>query len=575
MPKQMKSVNFRIFACFQMLLVFLVILAAYYFFSVTRRIEEEVYSSLHRDGVLVAARVESMIDTAVKTAQKTGYTSCLQKSIFSADPTEIISNISASRELLSADRDNNDFIVDMFYYTKQGHLYTISEYYQDLRNNMDIYGLRDNPNLKQSFVAKEKIGGNRTQFYFVYTPIYRTASGIAHHNKDMGVCAILCDFSLFLNQAEALFDEDYSYYVLYNGHIVSSSNPIEAVDEDFLSELSEEISRQKINREKYYFFSATMEDWQIVCAAPRNATGIRNGGLDKRFSVLVAIEIFVFAIVLFAMNTQITAQTNRMVGELNSMKVGSEKRKLSIPSVLELKTIALEINNMLDRLEKSAEREQEAREKLLSSEVAQKEAEMMAYRSQINPHFFFNTLECVRSMAQYYQVEMIEDIITAMSKIFRYSLYSEKNVKLAQEIDMLEQYFLIISYRFPEQYILEMDIEEQTLQLQVPSMILQPLVENAIKHAFRSVDRSRKVICVTAELIGDNLIRLAIQDNGCGMTKEEISRLLEDEGTARDSIGIRNIFERIKLFHPDNTMDYFSKKGEYTRVELELHAFKS
>lgn len=572
MWKRMSSINSRIVLCFELLVVCLVIITIYYFVSVTSRIEDEVYASLRRDGALIGNRVESMLDTAIKTAQGTGYTSCLQKSIFSDDAGEIISNITTSRELIGADKDADPFIVDLFYYSQQGHLYTISEYYKAFHDNMDLYGFREDIRINQTFISKERIPDERTRFYFVYTPIYRTAPGIAHHTKEMGICGILCDFSMFLNQAEELFEDEYTCYVLYNGEIVSSSNPIEAVDETDLSMVEDGVSKLKLEKEKYYIFSDEQDDWRVVCIAPRSATSIQKVGVDKSFSLLIALVVFCFAIFLFAMNTQVTAQTNRMVAELNSMKASSEKKRLTIPRVAELESVAVEINNMLDRLEESAEWEQEAREKLLASAVAQKEAEMMAYRSQINPHFFFNTLECVRSMAQYYHAEMIEDIISAMSKMFRYSLYSERHVKLAQEIDMLEQYFRITSYRFPDKYSLEKEIGERVLELQVPSMILQPLVENSIKHAFKNVDKPCKVIRVTAFLVGEEQVKITVSDNGCGMTAEELERLKQEDNHAKDSIGIRNIYERIKLFHPENSMEFFSEKGVYTRVELILHA---
>lgn len=547
------------------------ILIGYYFFGVAKRMEEDVFSALKRDGALAVDQIENMIGNAIKNAQRTGYTTCLQKSIFSGDPEEVIQNITTARELIGIDKDSNPFVLAQFYYAKQGHIYSVSEYYKAFHDNMDFYGFREDTRLYESFVSKERIAGDRIKFYFVYTPIYRTAAGIAHHNKDMGVCGILCDFSKFLDEKDPLFEDDYSCYILFNGEIVSSSNAIPGVDEEVLGTIEGGVSKHKIAKEKCYIYSTSKDDWQVVCIAPKSATGIHKVGLDKRFTVVTAVVIFLFALFMFAMNTQVTTQTNHMIFELADMKTGSEKKRLTIPSVSELKPVAVEINNMLDRLEESAESEQEAREKLLASEVAQKEAEMMAYRSQINPHFFFNTLECVRSMAQYYGAEMIEDIISAMSKMFRYSLYSSKNVTLAQEVDMLDMYFRIISYRFPDMYTLQKDIDETILNVQIPSMILQPLVENSVKHAFKNVDKPQKEITVKAFSVGEKEVKIIVSDNGCGMTTSELEELKYKENKAKDSIGIRNIYERIKLFNPENTMEFYSEKGEYTRVELVLH----
>lgn len=569
--KRFFSLNSRMVISFQLFLLCFVFLIAYYFFSVSNRIEDEVFSSLRRDGTLAENQIDSMISTAIKNAQRTGYTTCLQKSIFSGNPDEVISNFTTARELISIDKDSNPFVLAQFYYSSDGHIYSISEYYKAFHDNMDIYGFRDGKNLSEPFVSKERIPGDRIKFYFVYTPIYRTAAGIAHHNKDRGVCGILCDFSKFLDDKESLIEDDYSCYILFNDEIVSSSNPIEGVSESQIIDLADGESRIRFAKEKYYLYSHTNGDWKVVCMAPRSATGIQKAGLDKSFTLVSAIVIFAFALFLFVMNTHVTTQTNHMIGELTDMKNSTEKKRVSIPHVSELKPVAIEINNMLDRIEESTAFEKETREKLLASEVAQKEAEMMAYRSQINPHFFFNTLECVRSMAQYYGADMIEDIISAMSKMFRYSLYSERTVHLSQEIDMLEMYFRIISYRFPDMYVLEKEIYEDVLDFMVPSMILQPLVENSIKHAFKNVDKPKKEIRIIASFTDDNRVRILVSDNGCGMTAQELEELKNRETQTRDSIGIRNIYERIKLFNENNTMEFFSEKGVFTTVELVLY----
>ena len=175
--------------------------------------------------------------------------------------------------------------------------------------------------------------------------------------------------------------------------------------------------------------------------------------------------------------------------------------------------------------------------------------------------------------------DMIEDIITAMSKMFRYSLYSDMIVTLSSEIDMLRQYFLITCYRFPDKYVLKEEIDENTLSYRVPSMILQPLVENCIKHAFVNMPAGRKnEITVKARFTEEGLLKLSVSDNGCGMSEEAMEHLREsvfsedDVETHKDSIGVKNIYERVKLFDKMNEMRFYSSPGEYTKVELVLHS---
>ena len=181
-------------------------------------------------------------------------------------------------------------------------------------------------------------------------------------------------------------------------------------------------------------------------------------------------------------------------------------------------------------------------------------------------------------MAQYYNAGMIEEIVTAMSKMFRYSLYSDMVVELSSEIDMIRQYFVITSFRFPDKYVLKEELDEETLDYRVPSMILQPLVENCIKHAFSSMPIGKKnEITVRSGFNEDGILKIDIIDNGNGMDEESLRHLTKimhgeaDPDNRKDSIGVNNIYTRLKLFDKRNEMNLYSSEGEYTRVELLLY----
>lgn len=338
--------------------------------------------------------------------------------------------------------------------------------------------------------------------------------------------------------------------------------------------------RNQINHggESYYYYAKTNGKWKTVCLTPQNTAVMGAKIFDKNFFLILAVSMLLFAIILFVSNLAFTQSTNRMIEELDRMKNRSDLTRVTVPKMTELELIAKEINRLIGRIEESSESERLANERIIEATIAQKEAEMTAYRSQINPHFFFNTLECVRSMAQYYNVDMIEEIVTAMSKIFRYSLYSELTVPLSDEIDMLEQYFIITDFRFPDKYTLKAEISDETLNYRVPSMILQPLAENCIKHAFsNSPGRKKNTVFVTARIEEDGLLHVTVRDNGCGMSVYNLKKLMEDTkkgrntSTGKDSIGVRNIYDRVKLFDERNEMRFDSVEGEYMEIALILH----
>ncbi|MCR4677849.1 MAG: histidine kinase [Lachnospiraceae bacterium] len=573
-----RTVNFRLFMYLFLTTVFLVGVLVFYYVNMKKTLETEVYDSLKRDATYLHQRFDETVTQLIDAAKGPGYTTALQKSIFSDDPTGKIANISTARELIASARDQSDYIVDLFYYASTGHLYTVSEYTEQFRDNMRFYEYDRRIKLESEFVSKRPVHDKEASFYFLYLPIHCTTAGIAHRTRESGICAILCNFAPILKNSADIIGENNSCYFIYNGEVLSSLRPVEGLDVGILMGFSNGDSEREIGEETYFVHTVKIDNGKFVCLAPKALVSFKNVTPDRNFYGLIAASILVLAVLLFFLNREYLKKTEKMVAELNSMKLAGDNKRVTVPKFSELKEVATEVNSMLDRLEESARREQEAREKLLSATVAQQEAEMTAYRSQINPHFFFNTLECVRSMAQYYNADMIEDIITAMSKMFRYSLYSDMIVTLSSEIDMLRQYFLITCYRFPDKYVLKEEIEESTLSYRVPSMILQPLVENCIKHAFVNMPAGRKnEITVKAGFTDDGLLKLSVSDNGCGMSEEAMEHLREsvfsedDVETRKDSIGVKNIYERVKLFDKMNEMRFYSSPGEYTKVELILH----
>lgn len=110
------------------------------------------------------------------------------------------------------------------------------------------------------------------------------------------------------------------------------------------------------------------------------------------------------------------------------------------------------------------------------------QAELMAYRSQINPHFLFNTLDCISGMARYYEVAELEKLVTALTGCSQYTLRTPDVVCLEQEIQHVRNYMDVMELRMPGTYTLRLNVQAEAMQCKVLSLMLQPLVENAIMH---------------------------------------------------------------------------------------------
>ena len=190
-------------------------------------------------------------------------------------------------------------------------------------------------------------------------------------------------------------------------------------------------------------------------------------------------------------------------------------------------------------------------------QLTRKESELKALQSQINPHFLFNTLESINWMAQLNNVPEIRDMVTSLAALMEASIgKGSPKVPLKKELKYVDNYLLIMKNRYGDRLNYESDVDESTLRIEVPKLILQPLVENAIYHG---IDRTRKqgLIKLTIKRQEDK-IYIEIMDNGKGMMPEEVQSLneafKEDNheyllGINKKSIGLVNVNCRIKLYY--------------------------
>jgi two-component system, LytTR family, sensor kinase len=191
-------------------------------------------------------------------------------------------------------------------------------------------------------------------------------------------------------------------------------------------------------------------------------------------------------------------------------------------------------------------------------------ARMDALTSQINPHFLFNTLNTVSSLIRF-DPDMARGVVIKLSNILRRLLRKHETfVALREELDFIDDYLDIEVIRFgPDKLQIFKEIDEETLEAFVPSMLLQPIVENAIKHGLAPRLAGGQIHIRTRRREG----RLAIEidDNGVGISPE---RLLEVYG---GGIGISNVHERLRLLYGDQfQMDIRSQEGEGTQIRIEI-----
>ena len=192
------------------------------------------------------------------------------------------------------------------------------------------------------------------------------------------------------------------------------------------------------------------------------------------------------------------------------------------------------------------------------------EARLAALSSQINPHFLFNTLNSVASLIRL-DPDQARQVVYKLSKILRRLLRQQDNLTtLREELGFIEDYLAIEMVRFGDKLRFVKEIDPDTLDLLVPSMLLQPLVENSIRHGLASkVDGG--TIRVRGRRIG-NQLQIVVEDDGVGIPESRLARMFEQGG-----IGVNNVNERLKVLYGDSYRMWIdSRPGEGTSTGIEI-----
>ena len=224
-------------------------------------------------------------------------------------------------------------------------------------------------------------------------------------------------------------------------------------------------------------------------------------------------------------------------------------------------------------IQKKLEKE---REELVQLQQIAKEQELKRMQAQMNPHFLFNALNSIARIAYLEEASQTEQLIYSLSNYLRYSIKNtEAMPKLSLELENLSYYLLIQNTRFGDRIHFAVEIDQDILDWRIPSMTLQPIVENAINHGLENIKEGGYVTVTGKRSRDGREMTLTIYDNGAGFPPGMLERLegKADHGKASPQLGLglRNTHERIKrLCGEEYGLQIDSVPGEYSCVSIRL-----
>lgn len=261
--------------------------------------------------------------------------------------------------------------------------------------------------------------------------------------------------------------------------------------------------------------------------------------------------------------------TRQMVAPLRSLAesaelVGQGNFDVKVPDTDaedEVGIVTRAFNTMVQRIgeyitttKESMEKEQQMMERELLMENHLKEAQLKYLQSQINPHFLFNSLNAGAQLAMMEDAEKTGIFVEKMADFFRYNVKKgEEDATLAEELEAVDNYIYILNVRFAGDIQFTSEVDEGLDEVRIPSMILQPVVENAVNHGIRDIEWEGYIhLTVRRE---EDAIKISIRDNGKGMTEAQIENVLQgnaaqnQEQSDSTGIGMNNVISRLELYY--------------------------
>ncbi|HHY83659.1 MAG TPA: histidine kinase [Clostridiales bacterium] len=319
-------------------------------------------------------------------------------------------------------------------------------------------------------------------------------------------------------------------------------------------------------------------DWNIKISLAKPYAGYINPYTTTFILLLLIYSMLSITAILLIIRQSIQKPVKKLLYDISKITPGKESiARVRVSNSVEIGMISNYINNMIDRIENLSEINTKNKLEIYKLEISKKQTELLALRYQINPHFLYNTLECIRSIALSNGITSIQEITVAMSNMFRYSINGMEKVPLSSELAIIQDYFRIIAIRYNYRYRLEVNIKSELNDCIIPKMILQPIVENAMIHGLSK--KASGCIWITGTIHNGDAV-IEVKNDGKIIELEQLAVIRQalkgGPQTCRDDrIGLSNISQRIRYHYGENYgLEIDSQNNAGTCVKIRLPIIK-
>lgn len=370
----------------------------------------------------------------------------------------------------------------------------------------------------------------------------------------------ISEIMLYERYSDMLKDGSKIYIVDSNKKIISSK------DKRLIGQNYEEI--KKVNKRSFIFNNIEIEsfineyEWTIVQEIPLSIMMKVSIQIAKKTFLIILLVSIIALIITYKLSVWITKPIIDIKNNMEEVMDGNLKVRVGISNHDEIGQLQVSFNQMVEKLYLSIEN-------IKKYEKQKRVAELSFLQAQINPHFLYNTLSSIRFLISMNQVEKAEDMLYKFTRLLRSILPKASDmISLEEEIKNIKNYVDLQKMRYPDCFDVNYDIDSSIYNFQLPSFILQPIVENAIFYSMEK-ENNKGIINIVGYRVEDG-IRITIKDNGIGMSKDKVSSVLKKESSI-NRVGVINVHERVRLnYGKEYGLKIDSIEGKGTKVTFIL-----
>lgn len=468
-------------------------------------------------------------------------------------------------DALNQTMSQSSYIASTRFADYRGQIYSV--YYNQektLRNDAESYtrmGLISADKMRDLRILgtteESNICVNSDDFIFVLVRNYMdTTSMDRAYNTPLGILFVDMNVDVIGDLVQKVGLDKGNIYVCNptDGNYLYSSNQKDYLDgrnplgENVMSHLTGTEGYEKID-DNWVFYRQIRNTDEYAVLTVNDAEAMGYYFSNRTMMAVILLFSCVVLITLYIMfSNRMSAPIRKVREAMKEVEGGQMDVHLDINTHDEMEIIADGFNKMVEKL-------QDYINQVYVAQICQKDAELNALKMQIQPHYLYNTLDVIRMTALDQEDEKTAELLECLAHQLRYVMGEHnERIRLRDELQMLREYFVIMKVRYEGRINLHIQISNEDLDLYILKMLLQPVVENAIKHGLREKSGEGSVAIRVSR--NEDILEIVVMDDGIGMEENQVRQMQEildvpeigyigEDGHV--SIGMKNVYDRIKL----------------------------